>query len=206
MKQIPLIEVNGVLLSTDIITEYFCCDLDACGGACCVEGDAGAPVTLDEIGQIEDSLPAALDDMSAEAREVVDRQGVAYTDVEGELVTSIVNGKDCVFTCYGCLEAGKSPVCLCALEKAWRAGRSSFVKPISCALYPIREKRLGADLVGLNYHRWKICEGAVSRGRELQLPLYKFLREPLIRRFGQAWYDELEQVVSELKAQGLIDC
>lgn len=198
-KQIPLIEVAGVLLSTDILTERFCCDLDSCGGACCIEGDAGAPVTLDEIGEIEDAIDAVWPEMSASAQAVVDAQGVAYTDPEGELVTSIVNGKDCVFTCYdqGC--------CLCLLEKAQRAGKTKFVKPISCALYPIREKRLGADLVGLNYHRWAVCEGAVRRGRELDLPLYRFLRGPLTRRFGKAWFDELEQVVAELKAQGMIE-
>lgn len=201
MGQIPLIEVNGVVLSTDILTEYFCCDLDACGGACCVEGDAGAPLTLDEIGEIEASLDDVWADLSASAQAVIDRQGVAYTDPEGELVTSIVNGKDCAFTYYGQLEPEGRKCCLCALEKACREGRTAFVKPISCALYPIREKRLGLDLVGLNYHRWAICEGAVRRGRELRLPLYKFLREPLVRRFGQEWYDELEEVATALRAE-----
>lgn len=204
MRQIPIIEVSGVLLSTDILTECFCCDLDACGGVCCIEGDAGAPVTLDEIGQIEASLDAAWPLLSASAQSVIDRQGVAYTDPEGELVTSIVNGKDCVFTFYDRLRPDGRECCLCALEKACREGRSRFVKPISCALYPIREKRLSAGLIGLNYHRWAVCEGAVKRGRELGLPLYRFLREPLVRRFGQAWYDELVQVATELKAQGLI--
>ena len=203
MKQIPLIEVDGVLLSTDILTEYFCCDLDACGGACCIEGDAGAPVTMDEIAQIEDSLDAVWTDMSAAAQAVVDRQGVAYTDPEGELVTSIVGGKDCVFTYRADARHQWPGCCLCALEKACREGRSKFVKPISCALYPIREKRIG-NLVGLSYHRWAVCEGAVKRGRELRLPLYQFLRDPLIRRFGEAWYQELVQVVTELKEQGMI--
>ena len=118
MNNIPILEVGGVLISTQILTERFCCDLDACGGACCVEGDAGAPVTLDEIGEIEASLDAAWPYMSASAQSVVDRQGVAYTDVEGELVTSIVNGKDCVFTYYD------ASCCLCALEAACRAGKS----------------------------------------------------------------------------------
>ena len=132
----PIIEVGDVLVSSDIITERFCCDLDACKGICCVEGDAGAPVTLDEIGGIEDALDTVWGDMSARAQSVVDRQGVAYTDRDGDLVTSIVDGKDCVFTCYenGC--------CMCALERAFRNGKTDFCKPISCALYPIREKRL----------------------------------------------------------------
>ena len=189
----PILEVGNVLISTDILTEPFCCDLNVCGGACCVEGDAGAPVTLDEIDEIEASIDVAWPLMSASAQSVVDRQGVAYTDLEGELVTSIVHGKDCVFTYYhdGC--------CLCALEKAFRDGRSRFMKPISCALYPLREKRFAGGIVGLNYHRWAICEGAVKRGRELKIPLYRFLREPLIWRFGEEWYKELENVAGEIE-------
>lgn len=195
---LPIIEVSGVLVSPDILTERFCCDLSACKGICCVEGDAGAPVTLDEIAGIEDSLDAVWNDLSASAQAVIDRQGVAYTDREGDLVTSIVGGKDCVFTCHeqGC--------CLCTLEKAWRAGRTSFCKPISCALYPVREKQLSNGLVALNYHRWAVCKDAVSKGRELDLPVYKFLREPLVRRFGAAWYDELLTTADELAKAGYL--
>lgn len=192
-------QVGNVLLSPDIFTVKFCCDLQKCKGACCVEGDAGAPVTLDEIGQIEGSLDIVWHDLAASAQSVIDRQGVAYTDRDGELVTSIVQGKDCVFTCYdkGC--------CLCALEKACREGRSAFVKPISCALYPLREKTFPDGTVGLNYHRWSICKDALSKGRELDLPLYKFLKEPLVRRFGSEWYDELLALVTQLRAQGYIE-
>ena len=201
-RQIPILEVGGVLLSTDLITEYFCCDLDACGGACCIEGDAGAPVTLEEVAEIEESLDAAWPLMSATAQSVVDRQGVAYTDPEAELVTSIVNGKDCVFTYYNSAEQRVEGLpegcCLCALERVCREGKTRFMKPISCALYPIREKHFAGGLIGLNYNRWAICEGAVKRGRELQMPLYRFLREPLIRRFGEEWYKELEEVAEVL--------
>ena len=205
----PIIDVAGVLVSSDIITERFCCDLEQCKGACCVEGDAGAPVTLDEIGEIEDALDVVWEDMTASAQAVVDRQGVAYTDREGELVTSIVGGKDCVFTYYDDLEIANtqhpSPIthcCLCALEKAYRAGTSKFCKPISCALYPIREKRFSSGLIGLNYHRWSVCECARKKGKSLDLPIYRFLKEPLIRRFGKEWYAELETIVKELAAQG----
>lgn len=194
-KQIPILEVGDVLISTSILTEKFCCDLDACGGACCIEGDAGAPVTMDEVSDIEASLDAAWPYMSAAAQAVVDRQGVVYTDPEGELVTSIVHGKDCVFTFY------ENRCCLCALERACREGRSRFTKPISCALYPIREKRFGGGLVGLNLHHWAVCDAAYKLGRELDIPVYRFLREPLIRRFGQAWYEELEQVAKEFIQQ-----
>ena len=189
---LPIIQVGNVLLSPDILTEMFCCDLSACHGICCVEGDAGAPVTLDEIAEIENALETVWPDLSASAQSVIDRQGVAYTDREGDLVTSIVGGKDCVFTCHegGC--------CLCALEKAYRAGRTTYCKPISCALYPIREKQLSAGYVGLNYNRWDVCRDAVELGKKMGLRVYQFLKEPLIRRFGEEWYNELTLTAKEL--------
>ncbi len=180
MKIPPILDIGGVLISSDIITEQFCCDYEKCKGICCVEGDAGAPVTMDEVAAIEDALDTVWPDLSASAQSVIDRQGVAYADKEGEMVTSIVRGRDCVFTCYN----GDS--CLCALEKAYRNGNTRFCKPISCALYPIREKRFSDGLVGLNYHRWSVCRDGVEKGKTLGLPVYRFLKEPLIRRFGHA--------------------
>ena len=198
-KELHILQVGNVLVSPDIFTEKFCCDLDACKGQCCVEGDAGAPVTMDEIAEIENVLDNVWDEMSASAQSVVDKQGVAYTDSEGDLVTSIVHGKDCVFTCY------EKDTCLCSLEKAFRQGRTKFVKPISCALYPIREKSFGNHLYGINYHRWNICKDAVKKGRELNLPLYRFLEGPLTRRFGAEWYKELLHVADQLRKDGYID-
>ena len=194
----PILDVDGVLISSDLLTEYFCCDYGKCKGVCCVEGDAGAPVTLDEIAGIEDALDTVWGDLAASAQAVIDKQGVAYTDKEGDLVTSIVRGKDCVFTCYD----GDS--CLCALEKAYRQGKTGFCKPISCSLYPIREKNFGNGVIGLNYNRWDVCRDAIKKGKELNLPLYQFLKEPLIRRFGETWYQELLDTVNELKAQGYL--
>ena len=188
----PIIQVGNVLLSSDILTQCFCCDLEKCKGQCCGEGDAGAPVTLEEIDQLEESLDTVWRDISATAQAVVDRQGVAYPDTDGEMVTSIVAGRDCVFTCY------EDGVCLCALEKAFREGRSKFCKPVSCALYPIREKVFANGTVGLNYHRWEVCRDAVEKGNLLHLPIYRFLKEPLVRRFGEEWYKELEQVAAQL--------
>ena len=199
----PIIQVGDVLLSSEILTEKFCCDLSVCKGQCCVEGDAGAPVTLDEIAEIEGCLDAVWGDLSASAQSVIDKQGVAYTDQEGDLVTSIVRGKDCVFTYYGEL-GGLPDCCLCTLEKAYRAGKTRFCKPVSCALYPIREKKLGKDLVGLNYNRWEVCKTAVVKGTQEKKYLYQFLKDPLIRRFGEVWYQELLDTVSELKAQGYL--
>jgi len=202
----PIIQVGDVLLSSEILTERFCCDLDVCKGQCCVEGDAGAPVTFDEIAEIEACLDAVWSDLSASAQSVIDKQGVAYTDQEGDLVTSIVRGKDCVFTCRAVMsqEESDSPCVICALEKAYRAGRTGFCKPVSCALYPIREKKLGAGLTGLNYNRWDVCKSAIEKGKVLDLPLYLFLKDPLTRRFGEVWYQVLLDTVEALKDEGYL--
>lgn len=189
-----LLQIGDVILTSEILTECFCCDLAACRGACCIEGDSGAPLTLDEVEKLENVLDEVWPELSASAQAVIDRQGVAYTDPDGDLVTSIVGSKDCVFTCYGA-----DGCCYCATDKACREGRTLWAKPISCALYPIREKRLRGGLVGLQYHRWTICRPAVSRGHELGLKLYEFLREPLVRRFGKEWYAELCEVAHEMR-------
>lgn len=189
----PIIQVGNVLLSSDIFTEYFCCDLDACKGECCIEGDSGAPLTMDEVGELENVLDEVWPELSASAQATIDHQGVAYTDCEGDLVTSIVYGKDCVFTCYG-----NDGCCFCATDKAYREGRTAWCKPISCALYPIREKRFKDGTSGLQYHRWNICRPAVKKGRELNLRIYQFLKDPLIRRFGKEWYDELCEVAKQI--------
>ena len=191
-----IIQVGEVILTSEILTEYFCCDLEACKGICCVEGDSGAPLTLDEVGEMENVLDEVWPDLSAQAQSVIDRQGVAYTDAEGDLVTSIVQGRDCVFTCYG-----TDGCCDCASDKAFREGRTAWDKPISCALYPIREKHFRDGSVGLQYHRWDICRPAVEKGRRLNLKLYQFLKAPLVRRFGQAWYDELCEAAQQLPAE-----
>lgn len=193
-----MVLIDDVVVSLDILREKFICNLDACKGTCCVEGDAGAPVTLDEVAKLEEVLPVVWSDLSASAQAVIDKQGVAYTDQEGDLVTSIVNGKDCVFTCHdaqGC--------CYCAIEKAYRAGRCDFYKPLSCHLYPIRVGKCG-PYRSLNYHRWDVCKAAVLLGRKEDVPVYRFLREPLIRMFGAKWYAELEQVEQEMLKQGLL--
>ena len=194
-----MIQIDDVLVSLDVLDQYFCCDLNVCHGECCIEGDAGAPVELDEVAELENVLDVVWDDLSMEARIVINKQGVVYTDSEGDLVTSIVNNKDCVFTCYdehGC--------CYCAIEKAYRAGKTNFYKPVSCHLYPIRVKDFG-EFKGINYHRWDVCKAAVLLGKKLNLRVYQFLKEPLIRKFGQLWYNELEDCVRELKEKKMID-
>ena len=159
---------------------------------------AGDPVELDEVMELEEVLPFIWDDLAPVAREGMEKQGVVYTDEEGDLVTSIVNNKDCVFTCYdekGC--------CYCAIEKAYREGKTDFYKPVSCHLYPIRIGDYG-PYKAVNYNRWDVCKAAVLLGKKENLPVYQFLKEPLIRKFGEEWYKELEAVAEELKKQHFI--
>lgn len=190
-----MLEIQNTLVSLDLIERFFCCDLDKCLGECCIEGDAGAPITEDERRQIEAILPEIFDELSPAAQREIRENGVAYIDQEGDLVTSIVDGRNCVFTCF---EPGG--MCHCAIERAYRQGRINFYKPISCHLYPVRLKEY-ADFTAVNLHRWKICRCAEVLGRKLGLRAYQFLKEPLIRRFGQAWYDELAQTAEEYLRQ-----
>lgn len=180
-----MLQIQNTLISLDLLERTICCDLAGCKGSCCVEGDSGAPLESGEEEALIEALPQVHDYLSPEALAVIERQGVATTDIEGDRVTSLVNGRGCVFTCYD--EKG---TCYCAVEKAWREGRTSFMKPISCHLYPIRVKKY-PDYHAVNYQEWSICAPGRVLGNRLGLPLYEFLKEPLIRKFGQAWYDEL---------------
>ena len=177
---------ENTLVTLDVVERFFCCDLDACLGQCCIDGDAGAPITAEEEAEIKKILPDIWDDLMPRAQQEIADNGISYHDPEGELVTQILDNSNCVFSCYA--PGGK---CICAIEKAFREGRIGFIKPISCALYPLRLKTLSNGSVAVNYHRWKICKSAEVLGRSKKIRVYEFLKEPLIRRFGQAWYDEL---------------
>ncbi|MDR2816626.1 MAG: DUF3109 family protein, partial [Proteiniphilum sp.] len=146
---------------------------------------SGAPLTKEEFRDIEEILPEILDDLSPKAREVINKQGIAYTDYDGELVTSLVNGKECVFTYFDA-----NGVCKCAIDNAHLEGRISVRKPVSCHLYPIRLTEYN-HFTAVNYHRWSVCSPAVKLGRKEGIALYRFLREPLIRKFGEEWYNEV---------------
>lgn len=187
--------IGDTLVSLDVLEKEFCCNLDVCKGCCCVEGDAGAPVSEDECAEIEKILPLLLSEMTKEARQVVEKQGISYLDPSGERVTSIVNDKDCVFA-----RTDKNGWCYCLIEKAYNAGKIDFKKPISCHLYPVRLTQVG-DKVGVEYHRWDICHCARVLGKKNHIKLYEFLKEPLVRRFGQAWYDELCLTAQEWEKQ-----
>ncbi len=177
---------DNTLVTLDVVERFFCCDLDSCLGQCCIDGDAGAPVTQDELLKIKEILPEIWDDLLPRARQVIEQNGISYLDPEGELVTQILDDSNCVFSCYA--PGGK---CICAIEKAYREGRVNFMKPVSCALYPLRLKTLSNGNVAVNYHRWKICKSAEVLGRKKGIRVYQFLKEPLVRRFGELWYNEL---------------
>lgn len=184
-----MILIKDTIVSLEILEKEFCCDIDHCKGCCCIEGDAGAPVTEEEEQLLNAMLPDLLPQMTKEARDVVEKQGIAYNDLSGERVLSIVNDKDCIFA-----RTDHNGWCYCLIEKRFSGlgdeRISGFKKPISCHLYPIRLTKVG-NLTGVEYHRWDICHSSRQLGHKLHLPLYKFLKEPLVRRFGQEWYDEL---------------
>lgn len=180
-----MLQIKDALVTLDLAEQYFQCDLDKCLGECCIEGDAGAPITREEYDKLKTLVDVVRPDLLPSAIRRIEEAGVGYVDEEGDLVTQIVDGKNCVFTTYG--EGGK---CLCAIEKAFREGRTDFRKPISCYLYPLRLTEY-PTFTAVNYHRWKICKCAEVLGRANGTRLYQFMRQPLIERFGQEWYDEL---------------
>lgn len=181
-----MLVIKNTLVSLDLIERFFVCDLDACLGQCCIEGDAGAPLLEEEKEEIDRRMPDIIPFLSPAAKRAVEEDGSSYRDADGDLVTQIVGGRDCVYTCYA--EGGK---CLCALEKAFREGKLPQLKPSSCHLYPVRLKPLGNGMTAVNLHRWKICKPAEVKGRKEGIRAYQFLKEPLIRKFGKEWYDEL---------------
>jgi hypothetical protein len=217
-----MIEIDGKIVSTDIITERFLCDLTACRGICCVEGNAGAPLEADEARTLAAEYPSFRECMTPEGIEAVERQGFAVVDDDGDLVTPLVGDAECAYSykvdpshAFGMTgknaaggncrsevseAAGNLPgVTLCAIEKAWAEGRTTFRKPISCHLYPIRVTRFGDGSLGLNYHRWAVCEGALTLGRERGVPMFRMLREAIVRRFGEEFFEALEAAEGYLK-------
>ena len=190
-----LVEINNKIVSTQIFERQFVCDLNACKGACCIEGDGGAPVTEEEVKIIEQNLEQIIPYMRPEGIKAIETSGIVYHDEDFEPATTLVNGKECAFVYFD-----KSNTAKCAIEKAQREGKIDFIKPISCHLYPIRTKQF-SDYTALNYEKWDICEPECACGEKLDIPVFKFLKEPLIRAFGQEFYEELEIVSKELHDQ-----
>jgi len=187
-----LIEIENKIITTELFERKFVCDLNACKGACCVEGDGGAPLTLEEVSIIEENYEQISAHMRPEGIANVAEKGVFYTDHEGHPATTLVNGKECSFVYFD-----ESGITKCAIEKAYLQNEIGFKKPISCHLYPIRVKQFN-HITALNYEEWNICKPACACGEQLDVPVFKFLKEPLIRAFGVSFYDELLAIEKEI--------
>ena len=179
-----MIVIRDTIVSEDVVDIKFCCNLAACKGACCVEGDGGAPLEEEEISELIDCYQKVKPYMTEKGIKAVEEIGVYDYDEDGDLATPLVDGQECAFVNY------ENGITYCAIEKAYREGKINFHKPISCYLYPIRVDKLKA-YSAVNYHKWSICKPALKNGKSLGLPIYKFLKDPLIRKFGEDWYNEL---------------
>src|SRR5882757_3651013 len=180
-----MIKVGEVLVSDDIKEVEFVCHLEKCKGACCVEGDLGAPLELDELPIMKEIVEQVKPYLTAEGVKAIEDQGAYILDEDGDYSTPTIGGRECAYSHYD--EHG---VLKCGIEQAYLDKKVAFRKPISCHLYPIRITKK-KDFEAVNYHKWSICSAACSYGKSLQVPLYKFLKEPLIRKYGQGWYDDL---------------
>ncbi len=190
-----MLQIDDTIISLDVIESQFICDLCKCKGQCCVDGESGAPLEKDENDKINEILPVIWDELSPEAKALIEVQGISYKDYDGELVTSIIKGEECVFTYFD-----EDGVCKCVIDKAYREGRITVPKPISCHLYPIRLQKY-PNFTAVNYHKWSVCKPAVELGEREGVELYKFLKEPLIRKFGEKWYNELCDTVELLEKE-----
>lgn len=190
-----LLEIQDKVVSIDLFEKKFVCDLTACKGACCIEGDAGAPLTFEEVSIMEDDLEKIKPFMRPEGVAAVEETGVFYMDWDNEPVSTLVNEKECAFVTFD--DKGTA---LCAIEQAHKAGKTEFKKPISCHLYPIRVKKYN-EFTALNYNEWNICKSACDCGDKLDVKVYKFLKEPIVRAFGEDFFTELETVDKEIEKQ-----
>jgi hypothetical protein len=176
--------IGNVLVSDQLKDTYFVCKLSACCGNCCVEGDAGAPLEEEEISVLEDCIDQVNPFMSDAGRRVVERTGIFDFDADGSYVTPLVNNRECAFAFV------ENNIHFCAIERAYLQKKIPFRKPLSCHLYPVRLSKVG-DYTAVNYHKWGICDPALKNGSTFQTPLYVFLKEGLIRKFGAGWYEKL---------------
>ncbi len=177
--------VQNAILSDDIIESYFVCDLSQCKGACCVEGDFGAPLLDEERDILSQEYEKIKPFLSPEGIAAVEKLGLYEKDFEGDYNTTLKPNHECVF-----VVRNEKGVLACGIEQAFLANKTSFRKPISCHLYPIRITKYD-EYEAINYHRWAICDPACALGKSLKVPLYVFLKDALIRKYGAKWYDEL---------------
>lgn len=187
-----MFQLGKTIVSEDILQKDFVCNLSACRGACCVDGDAGAPLTADETKILEQIYPKIKPFLRKEGIAAIEQAGTWVTGSEQDLETPLIDNKDCAYVIFD----GKTA--LCGIEQAYNQGIIDFKKPVSCHLYPIRVKDF-TDFAAVNYDKWDICDPACALGAELEVPVYKFVKESLIRRFGIDWYLELEKVAKDLE-------
>ncbi|MES2828385.1 MAG: DUF3109 family protein [Bacteroidota bacterium] len=189
-----MIEVQNTLLHEDLITESFVCNLNKCKGICCVEGDAGAPLDVAETAILRDIYPKIKHLLEPKGIQAIEEQGTSVIDADGDLTTPCVDGnKECAYVTF------ENGITKCGIEKGYEQGLVDWQKPISCHLYPIRITQY-PEFEVLNYDRWHICHDACTFGRELKVPVYQFLRGPLVRKYGEEWYTELEESVRALNS------
>ena len=186
-----MFQLGKTIVSEDIIEKEFVCNLGACKGACCIEGEAGAPVTKEEVEILNDIYPKVKPYLRPEGIKVIEELGTHIITDLSELETPLVNGKECAYVTIS--ENGKAG---CGIEDAYNDGKIGFKKPISCHLYPIRVHDY-SEFAAVNYHKWPICNDACALGKELKVPVYKFVKEALIRKFGENWYLELEKIAAD---------
>ena len=179
-----MIQVQDKIISLNIFEKYFVCDLNACKGACCVEGDSGAPLLKEEKKILEGLYEKVKPYMSKKGITAIENQGIAVYDLEGDLTTPLINNRECAFV------ADENGISKCTIEQAYLDGETNFKKPISCHLFPVRIKEY-RDFDAVNYEDIKICSPACDCGSKLEVPVYAFLKEPLIRKYGEDWYKEL---------------
>jgi hypothetical protein len=188
-----MFQLGKTIVSEDILEKEFVCNLTACKGACCIEGEAGAPVTPSEVEILKDIFPKVKPFLRKEGVEAIEAQGTHITSPLGELETPLVNGKECAYVTFT-----PEGIASCGIEDAYNAGAVDFRKPISCHLYPVRVNDY-SEFAAVNYHKWPICNDACVLGKELGVPVYKFVKDALIRKFGEHWYAELEKIADKLE-------
>ena len=189
-----MFQVGNAIVSDEILENEFVCNLSACKGQCCVDGDAGAPLDKEETAILDQIYDKVKPYLRQEGIASIENQGKWIIGEDGDYETPLVNGSECAYVIFD----GKTA--LCAIEQAYNEGVVDYKKPISCHRYPIRIKEY-SQFSAVNYHHWHICDVACSLGKELEVPVYKFLKGPLIRKFGEDWYEELEQVATQWKSQ-----
>ena len=188
-----MFQIGKTIVSEEIIEKDFMCNLSACKGACCIDGEAGAPLSKEETTILKDIYPKVKPFLREKGIKAIEAQGVFVKTEFGDLETPLIDGADCAYVIFD-----KKGTALCGIEEAYNQGEISWKKPVSCHLYPIRVKDY-SEFSAVNYDRWDICDDACALGKELQIPIYKFVKEALIRKFGEDWYLELEKVANTYK-------